>query len=501
MKIINVTKNALLITTILLSSNAVADVKPASLFTDNMILQQQTDAPIWGWADAGEKITVTASWGEIKNTTTNEKGEWLITLPTPKATENSEQSYSLTFDANNQIIVNNVLVGEVWLASGQSNMGYTIGMLELSEQQIGDSDQPMIREYTVDQNASGTPVDDTKGNWIVASKNTIGNFSGTAYFFARNIQKTINVPVGIINSSWGGTSIEGWLSKDTQKSHHVTQSLIAKIDKWERDFDVDKNQIPFNESHEKWRKYKQVTEQLNLEFNQDEPQLIERKYKPHYYPGNLYNGMINPLIPYALKGIIWYQGEFNASLADNAYFYQKQLTDLILSWRNDWKNAELPFYAVQLANFHAPQLNPVEHKQYWPINREAMRKSIGNLDNAGMALTIDIGDAENIHPQNKMELGRRLALLALHNDYEQKVEPSGPLYKSFKIEGNAILIEFDHIGSGLMAKGGTGIHGFAIAGKDGDYVWADAKIITRAQDAKQLIKVSNKLIPEPKSVR
>ncbi len=200
---------------------------------------------------------------------------------------------------------------------------------------------------------------------------------------------------------------------------------------------------------------------------------MTRSSRLHRYPGNLYAGMIHPLKPYSIKGAIWYQGEANSRSVDQAEFYQRQLTELISSWRYDWHDAEMPFYIVQLANYRSPQVNPVENDQFWPITRESMRKVTGSVTHTGMTVAIDIGDAENIHPKNKWELGRRLALLALYNDYGHELVPSGPLFKSFTIEGDSILIDFDHKGTGLLAKGDTQLHGFAIAGDDGKYGWAD----------------------------
>lgn len=224
------------------------------------------------------------------------------------------------------------------------------------------------------------------------------------------------------------------------------------------------------------------------------------------YPGNLYKRMIQPLVPYNIKGTIWYQGEANSHTAEQARFYERQLTDLILSWRNDWQDAEMPFYVVQLASFHSPQLNPVEHEQYWPITRESMRRATDKLDHTGMAVAIDIGDAERIHPKNKKDVGGRLALLALHNDYGYDLVPSGPSFESFSIEGDSILLNFNHKGSGLVAKGDSKLKGFAIAGDDGKYVWAEAKIVTRSNGWKfwqkqELVEVSSPEVSAPKSVK
>lgn len=483
-----------------------ADVKPVALFTDHMVIQQQVDAPIWGWADAGETVTVMASWGEQATTTADSTGAWSLTLKTPAARVGDAQSYRLTFEGENRIEVNDVLVGEVWLASGQSNMEYTIAGLELGDAEIGDSDLPMIREYTVRKNATYEAAADTRGHWMKASPETIGSFSGTAYFFARSLQEALNVPVGIINASWGGTRVEAWISTDAQKSHAVTQAYVAERDEWAREHDAEELQAQFVIDIVAWREAKANAERQNIEFTQKRPTPVYWRYQIQNYTGTLYNGMICPVKPYAVKGTIWYQGESNGVAAEDAAFYRRQLSDLITSWRDDWHDANMPFYIVQLANFRAPQVNPVEADQHWPIVRESMRKVADEMAHVNMAVAIDIGDAEDIHPRNKMELGRRLALQTLHNDYGHDLVPAGPLYRSFTIEGDSILVDFEHKGSGLVAWGDDHLRGFAIKGGNGDYVWADAIIVERSNGWKfwqkrQLVQVRSDRISEPKSVR
>lgn len=463
----------LLLLACLSTSTASADVSPAKLFAENMVIQQQTDAAIWGSADPGEAVTVSASWGESATTVADSNGEWLLTLQTPDAIPGSAHSYTLSFKGNNQIDFENVLVGEVWLASGQSNMDRTITSLDLSDEQVGDSNVPLIREYKV-YRESWFPADDTMDRWKIASNASTGDFSATAWFFARHLHRALDIPIGIVNSSWGGKPIEAFFSREAQESHALTHAKVAELD---------------------GRMENQVSEDSDA-----------RRALLHRYPGSIYTRMIRPLQPYSLKGTIWYQGEANSNSAEAAIFYERQLTDLILNWRNDWHDAQMPFYVVQLASFRSPQVNPVEHDQYWPITRESIRKVTGNLDHTGMAVTIDIGTADDIHPRNKMEVGRRLALLALHNDYEHELVPSGPLFKSFTIEGGGVLLDFDHKGAGLVAQDSSQLSGFAIAGNDGEYVWAEANIVTRSNGRKlwqeqQFVQVQSPLVESPVSVK
>ncbi len=492
------------------SANVYADVKPANLFTDNMVIQQQANAAIWGWAEPGEKVTVSATWGESKSTVTDDNGYWLLQLKTPKAS--NDKTYAITFKGNNQINVENVLVGEVWLASGQSNMQWPVKGSSLPKEQRAQLDTSLIREYSVERTFKTEPASEVTGAWHLALGSAKEQFSATAFYFAHHLQQNLDVPIGIIHSSWGGTPIESWLAKEVQADHQPTQQSIAKVDDLLKNFDDKVAEKKHQAMLAKWQKAKQQAKQQHKVFTWKRPKRWTKANRLSKYPSNLYNGMINPLKPYTLKGTIWYQGEGNAHAIEQAKFYQTQLTALITSWREDFNNPDMPFYVVQLANFRAPQENPVEAKQYWPITRDSMRKATDNINNAGMAVAIDIGEAKNIHPKNKMEVGRRLALQALKNDYGYDIVAAGPLYKSFEIEDNAILIDFNHKGSGLMVNNTTQgnksekLQGFAIAGEDGKYVWADAEIISQTNgwkfwQSEQIVKVHSPKIKAPKSVK
>lgn len=494
----------LLLMFVLCTSALQADVRPAALFVDNMVIQQQSDAAVWGLADPGEKITVSASWGERATTVTDDTGKWSLTLQTPAAIPGSAQAYTLSFEGNNRIDVENVLVGEVWLASGQSNMDRTITTLDLGNEQIGNSELPLIREYKVPRE-SWFPDEDTMERWKVSSSETVGDFSATAWFFARDLYQTLNVPIGIVNSSWGAKPIEAFFSKEAQQTHAATQLSIIEMDRWFENYDAGENQKHYDASLARWKEDQAEAASNNLEFKKRKPRLITPAMRLARYPGHLYKRMVQPLQPFNIKGVIWYQGEANSHSVEAAEFYQTQLTALINNWRADWKDTKLPFYVAQLAAYRSPQVEPVEHDQFWPVTRDSMRKVTGTLPHTGLAVTIDIGDAEDIHPINKWDVGHRLALLALHNDYGHKVVSSGPLFKSFTIEGDSVLIDFDHKGTGLIAKDNTKLRGFAIAGNDGKYVWAEAKIISRSNGWKfwqkqQFVEVSSPKINAPKSV-
>lgn len=489
--------NTLLFSVALSSISAFANVEPAALFTNNMVIQQQTNAAIWGKSDPKEKITITASWGESVSTVANKLGYWQATLLTPIAKKGNPTPYTIEFKAKNTIVIDNVQVGEVWLASGQSNMSFSIDRLKIARDQIGPTNSPYIREFKVKKNASITPVDNAIGEWISANEESVLNFSGTAYFFAREVHQKTGFPVGIVNSSWGGTQIETWLAKDSQLNHQSTQKIKADFDKKALTFNAQESAKRYQEQLKKWQADKKDAEANGKLITQRKPYLPEHPHVGKNYPSNLYNGMINPIKGYTVKGVIWYQGENNGKSAERGSFYQTQLTQLINDFRADWNMPNLPFYVVQLANFKQPQINPVELNQYWPYVRESMRKVTNTLKHTDMAVTIDIGDADDIHPKNKMELGRRLSLFALKNEYNHDIVASGPKYQSVIINKNKMLLTFSSVGSGLVTNNGKALAGFAIAGADREYVWAEAKIISGIKNNTQLVEVSSVNVKKP----
>ncbi len=493
--------NSLLLSVGLLNINASANVEPASLFTNNMVIQQQTNAAVWGKADPKEKIIITASWGESISTVANKLGYWQATLPTPIAEKNNPKPYTIEFKGKNTVVINNVQVGEVWLASGQSNMSYSIDRLKIPRDQIGAINFPYIREFKVKKNASITPVDNAVGQWISANEDSVLNFSGTAYFFAREIHQATGLPVGIVNSSWGGTQIETWLSKDSQLNHQSTQKIKADFDKKALTFNTKESTKIYQKQLQDWQTDKKNSETNGKLFTQRKPYLPEHPHAGKNYPSNLYNGMINPIKGYMVKGVIWYQGENNGKSAERGNFYQTQLTQLINDFRVDWDMPNLPFYVVQLANFKKAQSNPVEPNQYWPYVRESMRKVTDTLKNTDMVVTIDIGDADNIHPTNKMELGRRLSLFALKNEYNRDIIASGPKFQSAEIKGNKMILTFSEVGSGLATDDGQRLAGFVMAESNGEYIWANAEIIPGIKNNTQQVEISSPKINKPTSIK
>ena len=438
-----------------------ADVKLPTIFSDNMVLQQNQKLPIWGKASPGEKIMIgfgiySNVWGAIADN----DGKWKTEIGPFNA---SFTPQGLTIKANNTIEIKNVLVGEVWLASGQSNMQMAVVGVKNAEQEMENADNyPNIRLCTVYNVNADTPQDDFAGHWKQCDNESVKHFSATCYFFGKELYEKLNVPVGLINSSWGGTPAEAWTPADAMEGDcdfkwtydrfdRLMASMPEKIKKWQ-------------EQVKKWKADKAAGKKVSHE-----------PWKPageRNKPSVLYNAMIHPLIPFRIAGAIWYQGESNTAYA---WHHEKLFKTLITSWRRHWGQGNFPFYFVQLANYTPVKPDPGEST--WAELRETQLKTLENIPNTGMAVTIDIGEAGDIHPKNKQDVGKRLSLWALANNYDQDIVYSGPIFKSIKIKNDKASLRFDHAGSGLAAKDDQTLKGFAVAGVDKKFVWAEAKIV------------------------
>ena len=627
MKRTNLTKIALSVITIALLANASsADVTLPKIFADHMVLQQGRPIPVWGWAEPGENVTVS-----INNNTASAaacaEGKWLVNLPALKA----PGPYTFVLKGNNTISYADVLVGEVWICSGQSNMEWPASRTNNAEKEIPKANYPQIRHFKMAKKTAFTPQTDCEGSWTVCSPQTAPDFTAVGFYFGTYLHKQLNVPVGLINTSWGGTVAEAWTKADAlithpdfadvideikkvaedapkilaeyQKKTAEWNDIIAKADDksgasewaeaaidtsdwkqmalpqhWETvigDIDgviwfrksftapeswkgkelvvelgaIDDDDITFlngrkigensgDGSYARLRQYKTQPDvvrigqnviavrvydyllnggfagrpeqmkvypaaqpenaislagtwsykiSLNLANLPPKPRLPMSLDNPNS-PTVLYNAMIAPLIPYAIQGAIWYQGESNA---DRSFQYRTLFPLMIRNWRCDWRQGDFPFIFVQLANFMKVRQFPSDSS--WAKLREAQTMTL-SLPNTGMATIIDIGEADDIHPQNKQDVGKRLALWALANTYDKKVIYNGPMFNYMEIIGSDAILHFDHVGTGLVAKDGD-LKGFAIAGKDKKFVWADARI------EGDTVIVSSKEVPAPAAVR
>lgn len=452
---------------LLFGSHASAEVRLPSMFSDHMVLQREVTVPVWGWAAPGEAVTVSID-GQTKSAKADAAGKWSVKLDKLTAKEPT----TMTVKGSNTLTISDVLIGEVWLGSGQSNMQMNVGGSNNAAAEIAKADFPQIRHFAVERKTFTTPQDTCGGKWVLCSPQTVSQFSAAAYFFGRDLHQSLKVPVGLINSSWGGTPIEAWTSMDVQQSKPEFAPMFAE---WKK-----KVAAPYDEATAMARYEKQVeawkkdSAKRKTEGKPAGPQ-PKKPMAPRLMPGhpaNLYNGMIAPLIPYAMRGAIWYQGENNAG-SPNPALYNVQLPLLIKDWRQRWGQDDFHFAWVQLPNFKKRNDDP-NAPSTWAIVREAMLRSL-SVPDTGMAIVIDSGDEANIHPKNKQVVGARLALWAKAKVYGQKIPFSGPLPGPHTIKGGEVTLSFTHADNGLVAKGGE-LKGFALAGSDKKWVWAKARI-------------------------
>jgi len=445
---INVLKTTLLLSILMLSFAGMSQVTLPPLFNCNMVLQQGIPIPVWGWASPGEKITVTLEKSAVI-TRAGKDGKWRVNLPKM----NYGGPYKMTIKGKDLHTFGNVMIGEVWVCSGQSNMEFKVSSAKNSAAEIAASENKNIRFFTVKKRVSKEPQENLdEGEWWESSPQTIADCSAVGYFFARNLFAELKVPIGLIHTSWGGTVAETWMSSEAISQDPDFADMLAKLKA------VDMNAANVG---------------------------------PNSYPTLLYNGMLNPIIPYGIKGAIWYQGESNASRAQQ---YKRVFPNMIKDWRSKWGEGNFPFLFVQLANFKKPVATPGESE--WAELREAQTQTL-NLENTGMATIIDVGDATDIHPTDKQTVGLRLSLAARKVAYGENLIFTGPTYKSMKSDNHKILITFDHTGKGLHANGKYGyVNGFTVASGDGAFKWAKATIVDN-----NTVQVSSDEVENPDAVR
>lgn len=455
-----------------LSLSASGEVSLPKLFSDHMVIQRNLPIHVWGTANGGETVSVSFD-GERKSTVTDVLGRWSVYLPPVHA----GGPYTLSIKGSNTVTFQDVLVGDVWLASGQSNMEFPMSIVADRTKEIAAANHPEIRLFRVDHKSSDYALSDVTAKiWTACTPESIPDFSAVAYFFAREIQQREHVPVGVIESSWGGTPGEAWTSLAAIASDSSLMPVFSAFATMTDDEEVNRLEVK--------QEQKEIAEAKAA--GRPIPKFPWRPPVESWKPGALYNGMIAPLVPFPIRGVIWYQGESN-SVLNRASLYDRVFPTMIQDWRSRWAEGDFPFLYVQIANFTS---TPAED---WAMIREAQRETL-SLRNTAMAVTIDIGNPDNVHPTDKQDVGTRLALAARAIVYHEKVEYSGPLYRLSFRDGNSIRLWFDHVGGGLIAKGGP-LTGFEIAGPDGKYVTANAQI------EGDTIVVSSPEITDPHAVR
>ncbi len=436
-----------------------ADVALAPLFRDGAVLQRAQPLPVWGYAKPGERITVRFRTTTVETTATSD-GHWRLILP---AQAPSTQPAEMIVKGNNTLHVRDVLVGDVWLCAGQSNMEWIVGDSANAAEEIAAANFPLIRHFKIPHLVAARPQADLPGEWVACNPSTVAAFSAVAYFFARELQRKTGIPIGLVNSSWGGTQVESWMSPAAVRASPYDAALQSRWQKRLTDYPA--NRTKYESDLAKWQMTQAAspaTGQALLTPAPREPEGPDSRWMP----GGLYNAMIAPLVPAALRGVIWYQGEANAPRHSE---YAVLFTSMIQQWREAF-GRELPFYFVQLAN-HNREFDKT--RQTWAYLREAQASALA-LPATGMAVTIDIGDVTNVHPKNKQEVGRRLALIARAQLEHEAIEYSGPQLAGATPEGRAIRVRFRHA-AGLQA-GGHPLAAFEIAGADHRYLPAEATI-------------------------
>jgi sialate O-acetylesterase len=605
---------------LLISISSEAEVKLPKIFSSNMVMQQGIPLPVWGWANPGEKVTATFNNTTIR-TVAGRDGKWKVKLPV----QSYGGPYTMTISGRNTITFTNVMIGEVWVCSGQSNMELPLATVNNAEAEVAAADFPDIRLFQVPKKVAQFPIDDIEsGEWNICTPKSVSNFSAVGYFFGRHLHQQLKVPVGLLETAWGGTVAETWISGQSIENDPDFAESLARL----TNMDMNKyneeqkeklrtlfggeipsedrgivngeavwSAIDLNDGDWKtliapkywedqgyaqidgiawYRKEVILTEAqtssnvtLHLGkvddsditwmngieigkteglYDKDRVYTIDKKYLrpgknmivvrvndtggnggiwgdpreqflaigndkvdlagnwkfriakavissvnigPNSYPTLLFNGMIQPLLPYGIRGAIWYQGESNA---DRAKQYQRIFPELITDWRRHWNQGDFPFLFVSLANYMAPAVKPEESN--WAELREAQTKTL-SLPNTGMAITIDIGDAKDIHPRNKQDVGLRLALNARKIAYGEEIVFAGPIFKSVEFTNGKAIVAFNQTGSGLMVKDRYGyVKGFTLAGKDKQFQWAQARITGKDQ-----IEVVCDKISDPVAIR
>lgn len=460
-----------------------AEVKPNPLFSEGAVLQRGQPVPVWGTARAGEKVSVEFD-GQKLETTAADDGSWKVMLQPLK----EGPPRTMTLRGDNMVTLRDLLVGEVWICSGQSNMAWQFNRIDNAREEGPKADYPRIRMFTVPKKTSARPLSEASGRWVACSPATVGDFSAVGYFFARDLHKKLRVPVGMIHTSWGGTPAEAWTSLEGFAGHPELDAYAASASRRLTGYEENlathaEKEKAYQEKNRQWEATVGAAYQKSLgEWNRNNalakkagtpppakpaPSAPRPKAPPHPDgasgdPAALFNAMVAPVIPYGIKGAIWYQGESNAKKARQ---YRTLFPALIADWRKRWGLGDFPFYFVQIA----------PHNTQPPEIREAQFLTLSKVKNTAMAVITDHGNANNIHPLRKEPVGQRLALAARALTYGENIEYSGPLYESMERDKDRIVLRFSHVGKGLVAKGGD-LKGFTIAGEDGRFVPARAEI-------------------------
>jgi sialate O-acetylesterase len=464
-------------------SAATADVTLPHIFGNHMVFQRDQKDRVWGWAEPGEEVTVEIA-GQSKKAKAGDDGAWQVQLdPMPAG-----GPHSMTVKGKNTVKFEDVLVGEVWICSGQSNMQWPVAAAKDADVEIRAARYPNIRLITVPNRGLQEPQKDFEGQWVTCGPETVAGFSAVGYFFGRQLHQTLGIPIGLINDAWGGSACEAWVRRDILDKDPRYRMLMLNWEEFEKNYPKAKEE--YQAKHAAWQK---AAEKAKAE-HKPEP---EEPFNPDWMmygnsrPGNIYHGVLKPTIGYGIRGVIWYQGESNAG---RAYQYRDLFPLMIKSWRDEWGQGDFSFYWVQLADFMGESSAPRESA--WAELREAQTMTMDRLPRTGQAVIIDVGEGKDIHPRNKQDVAQRLARWALARDYGVGIAFQSPTFKSMQIKGNKVILTFDHVGGELQTFDVQEARGFAVAGSDRKFVPAQARVT-----GKDTVEVCADSVSTPVAVR
>ena len=480
-----VTLTLLFLAILLSATGARANVTVPDVISNSMVLQRDRAVPIWGSADPGETVVVVFG-PQTQSTRAGRDGKWGVTLgPLPA----SSAPGTMIISGNNTITLNDVLVGEVWIVSGQSNMQFTLAESADGEAAIAAANSPAVRLFNVRRRVAFQHESGPLSQWQPSSPASVRDFSAAGYYFAIQLRDALHVPIGIINSSYGGTQAEAWTPVEYLLASPDLRPCVDRTELW--DEERPRVKAEYEQQMQHWR---EVAEKAKAEGARppSEPRVPDA-LRESRIAASLYDRMIAPLIPFAIRGVVWYQGESNEARAQQ---YELLLPTMIKAWRERWGQGNFPFGIVQLPNYRDPQPQPTDEP--WSFLREAQRRTALTTPDSGLIVTIDIGEARDIHPKNKLDVAKRMARWALVVAYHQKMTVSGPMFRSAKRKGSSLVLTFDEVGKGLRVRNGNGgkLEEFAVAGADHQWHWASAEIKGRNR-----VVVWSGDVPQPQAVR
>jgi sialate O-acetylesterase len=471
------------IVVIAFAAGANANVSLPDVISDHMVLQQHQRVPIWGNAAPGEVVTVRFA-GQSKKTTASPDGKWLVKLDPLRA---NTTPATLIVSGNNTIELKDILVGEVWLVAGQSNMQRLLSETADGDAAIAAANFPQIRLFNVSRQVAFKHAPPPLAAWQACSPETVKGFSAAGYYFGVELQKELRVPIGLINSSYGGSQAEAWTPDDYLLASDDLRPTVERTKIW--DEERPRVRAEYDEALKKWRAEADTARAAGA--RPSPSPAVPDALREYRIASSIYNGMIAPLIPFYIRGAIWYQGESNEARAQQ---YGLLLPTMIRAWRERWGEGNFPFGIVQLPNYRDPKPEPAN--EAWSHLREAQRLTVLNTPNTGLIVTIDIGEAHDIHPKNKLDVGKRMARWALVDVYGRKLTKSGPMFREAKTSGSKMVLKFDQVGDGLRLRDGDKLDEFAIAGADRKWYWASAKIL-----GKDRVEVWSNEVAQPLAVR